>query len=230
MFRNALQWRMIPQEYLIQNRILYDLDARKFGALFLTRLPGGFLFKSVAEGGTSIAFVPESEDTHKMVEQLRLNHPPSSDEKRAMEQYERQTFGLQESGAEAQELEEWLVRFHDEVQPNKDERERAALELLTALVKLDGKQGIKAEQNLNTPWAVRLHIANQGQAVVRYEDAEFLLVDTTDTKKKIRRLVYDPVTKRFRGRPTTERQRGSPGVQTVIEAASRLIRRMPDET
>ncbi|WNG41545.1 hypothetical protein F0U61_53590 [Archangium violaceum] len=207
---------------------MQEVDARRYGALFVARIPGGFLFKSVSEGGTSLAFVPENDDTKKM-EGLRLALHPEDSEKKAIEQYERQVFGMQEAGAEAQELEEWLLRFHDEAQPNKDDRERAARELISALEKLDGKNGIRVVKVTAQPLSPLVRIADQGPVAVRYENEEFFVVDSNGAKKKIRRLSYDPVTKSFRGRPATEGRRGSHGIQVVLEAAWRVIRRLPDE-
>jgi hypothetical protein len=224
MFRNALQWRMIPQEYRIQNRVLYDVDARKFGALFVTRVPGGLLFKSAAEGGTSIAFVPESDATKKMMEELRLDDHPGSDEKSALEKYQRQTFGLQESGAEALEVEEWLLRFHDEVQPNETDRRLAGHALLSALEQLNGKNGIKVQREPTAYMSPLVAIAGEGPVTVQLETEEFFVMDATGKNKKKVNLVYDPVSKSYRG-PATQGRRGAPGLQVLVQAAWDVIQK-----
>lgn len=226
--RNALQWKAVAQGYRNHSGTMQDVDARRYGALFFTRIPGGFLFKSVAEGGTSLAFVPENEDTKRM-EELHLERHPGDDEKKAIDKYERQMFGMQESGAEAQEVEEWLLRFHDQIQPDDDDRVRAAHALIDALEKLDGKGGISVRKEHSKPWSPSVTIAGEGPVTVRYssEKKRFLIIDKANSRTEVD-LTYDPVTKSYRG-PAPQGRRGPPGIRVIVEAAWSVIQSQKNE-
>jgi len=227
MIRNALEWKAVAQEYRDHNGTMKEVDARRYGALFFTRIPGGFLFKSVAEGGTSLAFVPDGEDT-KRIEKLHLERHAGSDEKPAIEKYERQMFGMHEAGAEAHELEEWLQQFHDEIKPNENDRVRAGHELIDELVKLNGKNGIKVQRESTAYYSPLVAIADAGPVTIQFEKEEFFVVDANGTKKRVP-LVYDPVTKSYRSRHTTQERRGSHGLKVLLRTAWRVIKKLPDE-
>jgi hypothetical protein len=213
---DEVKWQAVLQEYRDHKGIRQDIDPRRYGALFVAQLPGGFLFKAVTDEGASIAFVPRSKETEaiEMYFPSENQYPP-----REYIPMVAKALGMDAAAQERQATEEWLLRFHDEVQPNRSDRERARQKLVDELLDLHGKHGIETQRATDYR-SVLVSIIGQGPATVSYENDGFVVVAEGTKPRKVR-VAYDPVSRTYRG----SGQDAPPAIPVLMKEVWRAIQK-----